>query len=105
MRMWNVDIRKMCNQHLLGEHVEMHMCAGSLARGKSVQGFIDKGLMEIHNIKKRHDILSKEMLKRGMNHKSKIQDFKELNAGKVDIKKSEKELKKRCKDCKARFIN
>ena len=35
MRMWNVDVTKMCNKHLLGEHVEMHMFVGIIIKGTS----------------------------------------------------------------------
>ncbi len=31
MRMWMVDTKKLCRQHLLAEHSEMHMFAGALA--------------------------------------------------------------------------
>ena len=30
MRMWGVDPKQMCRQHLLGEHVELHMQAGAV---------------------------------------------------------------------------
>jgi hypothetical protein len=30
MRMWMVPPKVMCRKHLLGEHVEIHMLAGSL---------------------------------------------------------------------------
>ena len=35
--MWNIKTEKMCNQHLLGEHVEMHMFVGTLNKNKSIQ--------------------------------------------------------------------
>ena len=102
MRMWNVDVKKMCNKHLLGEHVEMHMCVGGLDRGKSIKGFVERGLMEVHNVSKRHDKLAKEMKRRGMNHKSPLR-FKGFKAGKVDVARSEKELMKRCSECRKNF--
>lgn len=102
MRMWNVNPRVMCNQHLLGEHVECHMFVGTLNRGKSVQGYLEKGLLEIHNLKKRHDELSKEMERRGMNHKSKLPVFKIIKLGKVNPQKNLIELKRRCKECRER---
>ena len=36
MRMWNVDPKLMCNKHLLGEHVEMHMFFGTIQKGISM---------------------------------------------------------------------
>jgi len=100
--MWNVDVRKMCDKHLLGEHVEMHMFVGCLNKNKSINGYLEKGLVEVHNIKKRHDEISKEMLKRKINHKSPLNFNLKNNKkiGKVNKKQNEKELRKRCKNCK-----
>jgi hypothetical protein len=100
MRMWNVNPERMCNQHLLGEHVECHMFVGTLNKNKSVKGYIEKGLLEIHNLKKRHDEISKEMEKRGMNHKSKLPWYKKVIWGKINSKQNLIELKKRCEECK-----
>ena len=101
--MWNVNAKKMCRNHLLGEHVETHMFAGCIKKKKSLKGYVDTGLVEVHNLKKRHDVLAKEMKIRGMNHKSPIQFFKAYKAGKVDIKKSKKDLINRCLECKVNF--
>jgi hypothetical protein len=105
MRMWNVPSGELCNKHLLGEHVEMHMFIGSLRLGKSVQGFIDDGLVEIHNIYHRHAELVLEMELRGMKHKSPLSahepDAVELyRAGSVDVGRSRRDLQKRCKNCR-----
>ncbi|MBU0957592.1 MAG: pyrimidine dimer DNA glycosylase/endonuclease V [Nanoarchaeota archaeon] len=103
MRMWNVDVEYMCNQHILGEHVEMHMFVGALERKKSFKGFVEKGFVEIHNIRKRHSELEIEMIKRGMNHKSPIHRMKFVRLGKVDPEKSMVDLLKRCKNCRTNF--
>jgi len=100
MRMWNVNPELMCNQHLLGEHVEMHMFIGVINKNKSIKGYLDKGLVEIHNIKKRHDSLAKEMKKRGFNHKSELPEYNKIKKGKVNIRKNKIELFKRCKKCR-----
>lgn len=36
MRMWMVPPELMCRQHLLGEHVELHMFVGAINKGTSV---------------------------------------------------------------------
>lgn len=100
MRMWNLNPRKMCNQHLLGEHVETHMFVGTLNKNKSVKGYLDKGLLEIHNLKKRHDQLAEEMTKRGMNHQSPLPKYKIITLGKINKMKNKKDLIKRCKECR-----
>lgn len=73
MRMWLVNPKLMCDKHLLGEHVEMHMFAGCIRKGMSLQGYIDKGLYQPGWIGKRHDSLAAEMQERGMNHKSPLE--------------------------------
>ena len=94
----------MCDQHLLGEHVEMHMFVGCLKQDKSIAGYIDNDLVEVHNIGKRHDRLVKEMKRRGFKHKSKLPEYKQKNEklGKVDTVKNKKELFKRCKKCRVK---
>lgn len=99
-RMWLVDTRKLCRQHLLGEHKELHQLVGSLRKGKSIKGHIEKGQVEIHKIKQRHKELVKEMLRRGYKHHSKLKKFKSFRAGIIDVLKNERELEKRCKNCK-----
>jgi len=68
MRMWMVNPKIMCRQHLLGEHVEIHMFVGTLSRGKSVKGYLEKGLLEVHNLYWRHEELVEEMKRRGTVH-------------------------------------
>lgn len=100
MRMWGVDPRKMCRQHLLGEHLEMHMFIGTIREGKSLTGYINNGLVELHLIVTRHDSLAKEMKKRGYNHKSPLKYFPLPKGGKISRVENVKELKKRCKECR-----
>ncbi|MDP3987464.1 MAG: pyrimidine dimer DNA glycosylase/endonuclease V [Nanoarchaeota archaeon] len=99
-RMWMVNPKKICKNHLLGEHKELHQLIGSLNKNKSVKGHINRGQVEIHNIKKRHEQLVKEMLARGYRHLSPLPKFKNFKAGKISISQNEKELSKRCKDCR-----
>ena len=103
--MWNINPKKMCRQHLLGEHLEMHMFLGTLKKKKSIKGYLDKGLVEVHNIKKRHDELVDEMKKRGYNHKSPLKKFKLDKIGNVNIKNNKIELIKRCKECRKLLID
>lgn len=99
-RMWMVNPKKMCRNHLLGEHKEIHQLIGSLNKNKSVKGHLEKGQIEIHNIKKRHEQLVKEMKSRGYKHMSPLPEFKDYKAGKINISENEKELIKRCKECR-----
>lgn len=103
MRMWNVDPRKMCRNHLLGEHLEMHMFAGSIRKGVSIKGYVEKGLVDVNHIKDRHDELADEMGRRGYCHKSPLKsDFLAKHKGergKVDKIRNIYDLKKRCRKC------
>lgn len=101
MRLWNVPVEQMCGKHLRGEHVECHMFVGSMAKGKSMKGFIDDGLFEPLILRERHDELAREMLARGGNHESPLADF-EIPGGPVgciDVDANRMELARRCPDC------
>lgn len=101
MRMWGVDPRLMCTQHLRGEHVEMHMIVGTINKGKSIRGYVNGGLMEVHNIRKRHDEIVKELERRGRwHHKSPLPEFEEMFLGKVNVEANKLELARRCERCR-----
>ena len=102
MRMWKIDTEFLCRQHLLGEHNELHKFAGALNKEKNIKGFIEKGLMEVHNIVKRHNELVKEMNFRGYKHNSLLPKFKIFKAGKINVSKNKKDLFKRCDECRRR---
>ena len=106
MRMWQVPPEVLCDKHLLGEHVEMHMFAGTLIKGKSLEGYITNRLVDTDLISERHDQLAKEMSRRGMNHKSPIQKFPAYRktVRSVDSAENLVELKRRCKACANRII-
>lgn len=106
MRMWMVNPRGMCRKHLLGEHVECHMIAGSLIKRKQLDGFVDKNCLEMRSLGPRHADLSQEMMRRGYNHKSPMPEWirfevseKVLNS-RVDRKAALKELHRRCPECR-----
>ena len=117
MRMWMVDPRLMCRKHLLGEHVETHMFVGTLVRGISVEGYIDKNLFEFKSLKERHDLLAAEIQRRGYQHNSVLPPFtpaflrtlpnpielsqKVLNST-IDQDQASHELFHRCPECLAR---
>ena len=99
-----VDPRIMCRQHLLGEHVEIHMFIGTISRGKSVKGYLEKGLLEVHNMYARHEELVEEMKRRGYRHCSDVDEKWRVaeKLGAIDRQKNLEELLKRCPRCKHR---
>jgi hypothetical protein len=101
--MWLVEPGLMCSQHLLGEHVELHMLVGSLNRGKRIDGFLEQGLVELRSIRRRHAELVVEMRRRGFRHHSPLPDFGRRRAGSVDQIANLKELARRCSDCRKRI--
>ena len=98
-----VDPKIMCRNHLLGEHLECHMFAGSIKRGHNLEGFLKNNLLEPMSLEKRHAQLVEEMEKRGFNHKSPLEikksDLEYLGEKKIDVDSSLKELLRRCKNC------
>ena len=107
MRMWMVDPRFLCNQHLLGEHVELHMIVGAVDKGygASVVGLAKVDLVDTRLVTARHADLAVEMVARGMNHQSALEweDVMELGHGSPDPEVSVAELRRRCVDCRDRI--
>ena len=99
MRMWMVNPRIMCDQHLIGEHVELHMIVGALRKGKKLTGFVN--LIEVGSLNERHEALANEMERRGKTHESPLVSVYEP-FGMVDRAKSLRDLVERCEACAER---
>jgi len=101
MRMWMVNPKEVCSQHLRGCHLEAHMFVGTVNKGKSIAGYLKNGLVEVHRIREYHDAIVEELQSRGgWSHQSPLPDFKEEVLGKVDVEANRKELAKRCERCR-----
>jgi hypothetical protein len=106
MRMWMVEPKHMCNRHLLGEHGELHKFLHNWRKQYSISGYVRNNCIEPLSYKARHDALAEEMIRRGMNHKSPIDQpdfnylpYDELRA-KVNRETSRTLLRDRCSFCK-----
>lgn len=108
-RMWMVDPTKLCKNHLLGEHKEIHQLLGSVRKDHSLDGFVRNKLIQPGSVVKRHSELVVEMKRRGYNHHSDILDSdvslinnypEYTKLAKVSIVENEVELKNRCLLCK-----
>lgn len=108
MRMWMVDPHLLCDTHLLGEHVECHMLAGTLARCRSIDGFVAKRLLEPKSLDARHAALVAEMAERGFRHESPLPEVDlgylppDARACRVDVERSYEDLLSRCGRCRER---
>jgi hypothetical protein len=83
MRIWDISPQKLCRQHLLGEHSELHAIWSILVNNK--KGFskhpeILRWKGKLKALYLRHEELVKEMLKRGYKHNSPLD--KKLAKGK-----------------------
>jgi hypothetical protein len=84
----------LCNQHLLGEHGELHKFLPSWQRKVRINGRIAGNAIEPMSYVTRHDALAEEMLIRGMQHRSPLTppDFSYLpiehQAFKVDVQQN-----------------
>lgn len=107
MRMWMLDPGKMCDRHLLGEHVEIHMLAGSIRKRRSLDGFLRERIIEPVSLKVRHDAIVKEMARRGFRHQSEIPSqpdisyLGEKSGTSVDRVASRRDLRSRCSRCRS----
>ncbi len=112
-----VKAKYLCRLHLLGEHVELHLLASNLDKQCAINVYLKKGIIELHNLQRRHDELAEEMLAREYNHQSPLDQFsidmyigseppmiaRNLLSGKVDLYESFWELYWHCERCRGRM--
>jgi hypothetical protein len=104
-----VDPFILCRKHLLGEHVEHRMFAGTINKRVSINGYLKNNLLEPLKLKQRHRELAKEMSRRGYSHKSELPEIQFDNltpsqiAHKINKTLALNNLISRCSECKERF--
>lgn len=102
MRMWMIDPKLMCNQHLLGEHVEIHKHRHNFVKKHNMAGrLVAPAQIEPYSMGARHAEIAAEMTARGMNHKSQYDqpDVSYLPDVKVDLEYNMLDLAARCPKC------
>ena len=109
MRMWMLDPKILCKDHLYGEHFELHKLLGAIHAGNNkkneLHARIEKGQIDPHRLKERHDRLVEEAARRGYpmgdDHGSPIQQPDTEHLPEADIDKAEnlRDLGSRCIDC------
>jgi hypothetical protein len=108
MRIWDLSPKKLCRQHLLGEHHELHAIWSIIVNGKKGYSKHPETLRWNGKLKAlylRHEKLVAEMLRRGYRHRTPLN--KKYARGKavqniyVNTMKKQKEIikNKKC-ECK-----
>lgn len=104
MRMWMVPVWCMCDKHLRGEHVELHMLVGTINAGKSLTGYVERGLIDTRLINQRHRCVARELAHRAgvppADHKSPLPEYNVEPMGEVDVQRNMRELARRCPECR-----
>jgi hypothetical protein len=108
MRVWDIEPSKLCNNHLLGEHREIHAIWTILTEGKRGYSRHPETLRWVGKLKalyKRHEEVVSEMTKRGFSHMSPLDSNKAIGKGIQDtllqsIDKQKRILKKKGCSCR-----
>ena len=103
MRMWMVDPKILCKNHLLGEHGELHKHRHCFEKQYKMAGRM--GHIEPESMESRHDELVVEMKRRGYNHNSPFEqpDVSYLPEMLVDPDDALEDLLNRCEHCRKRY--
>jgi len=111
MRMWRVNPKILCIQHLLGEHFEIHKHRHNFVKMHNISGRIRPVTqIEPDAMQSRHDPLVEELILRGVNHKSPYEQpsleylSDDLRYAKVDRLLSLRDLLSRCSKCKDMYL-
>jgi hypothetical protein len=75
MRIWDIPPEKLCRQHLLGEHRELHALWSIITQNKKGYSNHPETLRwrgKLRALYNRHEQLVNEMEKRGYNHKTPL---------------------------------
>jgi hypothetical protein len=112
MRMWLVDTKLLCRNHLLGEHRELHMIAGGAnTLSPVIQGLLDVHIIDLRQVITRHDAVVAEFGLRGYKHYSPLENntedwlsFYVTDDAGVDVFNSMQALYWRCSECQDRML-
>ena len=77
MRIWDIPPGKLCRNHLLGEHSELHAIWSILTQGKEGYAHHPEVLRwkgKLKALYSRHEEIVVEMLRRGYRHKSPLDE-------------------------------
>lgn len=75
MRIWDIPPARLCLNHLLGEHYELHAMWNILTQGKTGYSNHPETIRWKGKLKalfRVHEVIAQEMIARGYNHKSPL---------------------------------
>jgi len=106
-----VDPVLLCKKHLGGEHYEMHKHLWVFRKGYKVSGrFHPTVQIQFQGYVERHDLLAREIERRGGKHNSPLVDVPDFETiypqywnRLVDVELSKIDLCERCPDCRERI--
>lgn len=87
MRVWDIAPKKLCRNHLLGEHREVHAIWSVLTKGKKGYSRHPEVLRWKGKLKAlylRHEKLVEELKRRGYNHYSRLRKMHAVGSAKQD---------------------
>ncbi len=85
MRIWDISPSRLCRNHLLGEHRELHAMWVVITQNKKGYSSHPETLRwrgKLQAMFLRHEKLASEMIKRGYNHKSPLDKRKAVGSAK-----------------------
>jgi hypothetical protein len=88
MRIWDISPKKLCRNHLLGEHRELHAIWTVITekkKGYSKHPETLRWVGKLNAMYSRHEDLVEEMINRGYRHKSPLDKRKAVGKSKQDV--------------------
>lgn len=88
MRIWDIEPSRLCRQHLLGEHRELHAAWAIITQGK--KGFshhpeVLRWRGKLRALYLRHEALVAEMERRGYHHRTPLDESLATGAAVQDV--------------------
>jgi hypothetical protein len=106
MRITNIPPTLLCDRHLIAEHVTCHEFLDLIRKGL-IQAWVRAGLIEVHNLDRRHMALAQEMEARTFFHWNIDLDFANApelpEAGEIDTAHNLALMAETCLECRARI--
>lgn len=84
--------------------METHMAVGWLRGDRDITPWADRSFVDTSRLRREHDDLAAEMLRRGMNHESPLPEFRDPGLGDLPNEEENlRELARRCRACADRI--